>query len=141
MRTTTWIILGLAFNGGAYLLHGPETPSAADLAQTVPYYLPSAVLLAAGQFCFFRAFRSALGDVWRGLWGGKPKDAGTAKLSAAKTFAVAEPASDFDADEAFARYMERRKAMEEEPGEAKEAPLPSPPAPVRASGGFGRRVV
>ncbi len=141
MRTTTWIVLGLAFNGGAYLLHGPDTPSAADLAQTVPYYLPSAVLLAAGQFCFFRAFRSALGDIWRGLWGGKGKDAGAAKPSGVKSFDVAAPVSDFDADEAFARYMERRKAMEEEPGEAQEAHLPSPPAPVRAAGGFGRRVV
>lgn len=141
MRTTTWIICGLALNGGAYLLHGPDTPTAADLSQTVPYYLPSVVLIAAGNFCFFRAFRSALGDMWRGLWGGKHRGAGTAKPSAAKTFEVAEPASNFDADEAFARYMERRKAMEDEAGEPQEAPLPSRSAPVRASGGFGRKVL
>lgn len=141
MRTSTWIILGVALTSAAYVLRGPETPTSADLAQTVPYYLPSALLIGAGNFCFFRAFRSALGDVWRGLWGGKGKDAAAAKPSAAKTFAVTEPVSDFDADEAFARYMERRKAMEEEPGEAAEAPLPSPAAPVRAAGGFGRRVI
>ncbi len=145
MRTTTWIICGLALNSGAYLLHGPDVPDASDLAQTVPYYLPSVVLLAAGNFCFFRAFRSALGDVWRGLWGGKRKGADAAKPSSAKTFDVTEPASDFDADEAFARYMKRRKTMEEaadEPVAAPPAPAPPAPAPpVRAAGGFGRRVI
>lgn len=141
MRTTTWIILGLAFNGAAALLDGPETPTAADLAETVPYYLLSVILLAAGQFCLFRAFRGALGDVWSGLWGGKRNGAEAAKPSAVKTLEDAEPASDFDPDAAFARYMERRKAMEEDAGEAHQAPLPSPTTPVRAAGGFGRRVV
>ncbi len=140
MRTTTWIILGLALNGGAALLHGPDTPTAADLAETVPYYLPSVILLAAGQFCLFRAFRSALGDVWRGLWGGKRKPAPAAKPSGVKTFVEAKPESDFDADQAFARYMERRAAAagdEDEP----QAPLPTPIAPIRATGGFGRKVI
>lgn len=140
MRTTTWIILGLALNGGGYLLHGPATPTAADLAETVPYYLPSVILLAAGQFCFFRAFRNALGDVWSGLWGGKRKNPGAAKPSAFKTFADAEPASDFDPDAAFARYMERREKMEEREGKP-QTPLPSATASARATGGFGRRVV
>lgn len=139
MRTTTWIICGLALNSGAYLLHGPDAPNASDLAQTMPYYLPSVVLLAAGNFCFYRAFRSALGDVWIGLWGGKREGANAAR-GVGKAMVVTEPTSDFDADEAFARYMERRKAMEEGAEEAA-APPPSPAAPVRAAGGFGRKVL
>ena len=140
MRTTTWIILGLALNGGAALLHGPDTPTAADLAETVPYYLPSVILLAAGQFCLYRASRSALGNVWAGLWGGKRKGAATAKPPGFTKFEEVGPASDFDPDAAFARYMERRATLEGAAGEPR-APLPSPAAPVRASGGFGRKVV
>jgi len=141
MRPTTWIIMGLALNGAAAVLHGPDVPSAADLAQTVPYYLPSVVLAAAGQFCLYRAFRGLIREVWRGLWGANRTGTGGTKPAAAKPFAVPEPASDFDPDEAFARYMERRKAMEAEPGDAPQAPLPPPVAPARAAGGFGRRVI
>jgi hypothetical protein len=138
MRTTTWIILGLAFNGGAALLHGPDTPIAADLAQTIPSYLPSVVLAAAGQYCLYRALRRAIADAWRGLWGGNHRSAGAAP--AARSVPAPEPASGFDADEAFARYLEQRKEAEADSVEP-QAPPPSPAAPVRARGGFGRKVI
>ncbi len=139
MRTTTWIILGLALNGAAAVLHGPDMLPAADLAQNLPHHLPRLLLLAAGQFCLFRAFRSAFGDLWKAFWGGKHKGADAAKPSALKTFEEPEPLSHFDADEAFARYMERRKAADA--GEAQDAPMPSPAARARAASGFGRKVV
>ena len=142
MRPTTWIIMGLALNGAAAVLHGPDVPTAADLAQTVPYYLPSVVLAAAGQYCLYRAARGLIRDVWRGLWGANRTSSGGIRPAPAKTFAAPEPASDFDPDQAFARYMERRKAMGEEAGETQDAaPLPPPAAAARATGGFGRRVV
>lgn len=145
MKTVTWIGLGLGLNIAAAALHGGSAPQeimTSGLAGT----LPKLLLVGAGNICIWRGLRSALGDLWGAATGKsyrKPEGRGS--------FAEDDPPqSDFDADEAFARYMEQRKARTtEEPGPAPAPRPPAPPArsPVRTAarpagqGGFGRKAV
>lgn len=138
MKTVTWIACGLGLNIAAVALHGGSAPQAimtTGLAGT----LPKLLMVAAGNICIWRGLRSALGDLW-GVATGKTNQ----KPEGRRRFAEeAEPVSDFDADEAFARYMEQRKAREEAGPEPQAAPSPRHPssASAPAQGGFGRKVV
>jgi hypothetical protein len=142
MKTVIWIACGIGLNIAAAALHGGSAPQAimtTGLAGT----LPKLLLVAAGNICIWRGLRSAVGDLW-GAASGKNyrKPEARSRLSE-----DAEPVSDFDADEAFARYMEQRKAREAEPEpEPDSAPRPSalraaPRAPVPPQRGFGRKAV
>jgi len=107
-------------------------------------YLLSAILINTGFFCFLIAWRGAFANLWAALIGKRPKPARKPKQGGANGSAIAkgaEPTSDFDADVAFTRYMDRREAMEDEGHEVPQSLQPSPVAPVRAQGGFGRKVV
>lgn len=135
-RTQIWILAWAALTGAASLLHAGDLPDIQHLAADLPTYLPSLLLGAAGQLCLYRAIRSFAGS----LWGGperKPRGKSSCPQTSHFAAHADEPVSDFDADAAFARYMERRKAQ----GEEEEPPLTPPAAPVRIAGGFGRKVV
>lgn len=133
MKTVTWIACGLGLNIAAAALHGGGAPQAI-MDMGVGGTLPKLLMVAAGNICIWRGLRSALADLW-GVATGKTyrKPEGRSRFSEEEL-----PVSDFDADEAFARYMEQRKAREsEEP-----APHPAPPAPAPVQrGGFGRKAV
>ena len=138
MKTVTWIACGLGLNIAAAALHGGSAPQAimtTGLAGT----LPKLLMVAAGNICIWRGLRSAVGDLW-GVATGKTYRKPEGRSSFAED---AEPVSDFDADAAFERYMEQRKAREEGPEAAPQLPVPRPaPSPrAPAQGGFGRRVV
>ena len=144
MKTSSWIVCGLGLNIAAAALHGASGPQAmltSGLAST----LPKLMLVMAGNICIWQGLRSAMRDVWGGLTGKKYRNAPQGKAPQSARFdADAAPSSDFDADEAFARYMAQRKACEAEPEPMMPAAAPHrtgarPHAPVQ--GGFGRRVV
>lgn len=139
MKTVTWIACGLGLNIAAAALHGGSAPQAI-MATGLAGTLPKLLMVAAGNICIWRGLRSAMGDLW-GVATGKTyrKPEGRSRFAE-----DAEPVSDFDADEAFARYMEQRKAREEAEPEPQAASPPSKPVPARApaaQGGFGRKVV
>ncbi|WP_066525695.1 hypothetical protein [Erythrobacter sp. CCH5-A1] len=141
MKTVVWIGVGLGCYIAAAALHGGSAPQqimTSGAAGTVPELL----LVAAGNVCIWRGIRSALADLWGGLTGKSIRENAGRK----RFVEDAEPQSDFDADEAFARYMQQRKARETEPAtERQAAPAPKalamPPARPPAQGGFGRKVV
>lgn len=142
MKTVTWIACGLGLNIAAATLHGGAAPDAI-MTSGIAGTLPKLLLVAAGNICLWRGFRSAMGDLWGGLTGRSVREtAGRSRFAE-----DAEPLSDFDADEAFERYMAQRKAQEaEEPEPEPERhapPAPRNPGPTRApvQGGFGRKVV
>jgi hypothetical protein len=141
MKTVIWIACGIGLNIAAAALHGGSAPEAI-MTSGVAGTLPKLLLVATGNICIWRGLRSAIRDLW-GAASGKSQ-----RRPEARRFAdEPEPASDFDADEAFERYMQQRKAREAEPTEPATGPPPrscpqvhaSAPAPVR--GGFGRKVV
>lgn len=141
MKTVTWIACGLGLNIAAAALHGGSAPQAimtSGLAAT----LPKLLLVGAGNICIWRGLRSALGDLWGGLTGRSVRENAGRGRFADDT----EPVSNFDADEAFERYMQQRKSREAEP-EAEPVAPPPPRTPARSparapvQGGFGRRVV
>jgi hypothetical protein len=145
MRTAKWIAAWLALSGVAGLLHMAGEAGVAQV-QALPFYVPL-VIGAVGQMCFYRALRSAIGDAWSGLWGGrKAKSDGPGRGGGG--FAGPDdpaPTSDFDADAAFARYMERRTADAQSAPQPAARPAPrAPRAPTpapRPQGGFGRKVI
>ena len=140
METVTWIACGIGLNIAAAALHGGSAPQAimtTGLAGTFPKLL----LVATGNICIWRGLRSAVGDLWGATTGKsyrKPE-------SRSRFEEDAEPVSDFDADAAFARYMEQRKAREEETAQDSAprpmAPRPSPSIPPPSQRGFGRKTV
>ncbi|MFM7348832.1 MAG: hypothetical protein ACKO01_05015 [Erythrobacter sp.] len=141
-RTQIWIAAWLALTAAATLLHSGDMPDVQHLAADLPTYLPSLLLGAAGKFCLYRAIRSGIGELWGGITGRPGKARGGARPFAPLD---EEPASDFDADAAFARYMERRGAqavVEDQPATraASPAPAPRPIKPRGAQGGFGRKI-
>lgn len=137
MKTVTWIACGIGLNIVAAALHGGTAPQAL-MTSGVAGTLPKLLLVATGNLCIWRGLRSALGDLW-GVSTGKSYR----KPEGRRLAEDPEPASNFDADEAFERYMQQRKAREAEPTEPKTDPPLSKPAPARrpVQGGFGRRVV
>ena len=137
MKTVTWIACGIGLNIAAAALHGGGAPQAimtTGLAGT----LPKLLLVATGNICIWRGLRSAMGDLWGAATGKSYRKPETRSRIAED----AEPVSDFDADEAFARYLEQRKVREAEP-EPQAAPSPRRPVSTRtpAQGGFGRKVI
>lgn len=143
MKTVTWIACGIGLNIAAAALHGGSAPQAI-MASGAAGTLPKLLLVAMGNICIWRGIRSALGDLWGGLTGKSIREnAGRKRFDE-----DAEPASDFDADEAFERYMQQRKASEAEPEPQPQPQAVSPPrSPSRpaarapAPGGFGRKAV
>ena len=137
MKTVTWIACGIGLNIAAAALHGGNAPDAI-LSSGAAGTVPKLLLVGAGNICIWRGLRSALGDLWSGLTGRKVREnAGRGRIAD-----DVEPVSDFDADEAFERYMQQRKARELEPervAQTVHTPRTSIRAPVR--GGFGRRVI
>jgi hypothetical protein len=137
MKTVTWIVWGLGLNIAAAALHGESAPEAI-MATGVDGTLPKLVLVIAGNVCLWRGFRSALGDLWGGLTGRSIRENG----GRSRLPDNADPVSDFDADEAFARYMQQRAAASTLTETERQA-VPAPRAPARPAvpGGFGRRVI
>lgn len=140
MKTVIWIACGIGLNIAAAALHGGSAPQAimtTGLAGT----LPKLLLVATGNICIWRGLRSAVGDLW-GVATGKSyrKPEGRSRFAEEDA-----PVSDFDADEAFARYMEQRKSREEEPepesAPRAAAPRTAPRAAVAPQRGFGRKAV
>ena len=144
-NTIIWIVAGFALLGLSGLLEslGDTGASASD---RLTLYLPALAALGAANFCFYRGLRSALGSIWTGLW--NSGSAGS-KRAARPAYRMAEDegdtASDFDADAAFARYMERRAAglaAEPQPEPVTPSgPAPRPVARPAARPGFGRKTV
>ncbi len=137
MKTVNWIALGLGLNLAAAALHGGNAPEAI-MATGLDGTLPKLLLVAVGHVCLWRGVRSAFGDLWGLLTGRSIREtAGRNRLPD-----NADPVSDFDADAAFARYMEQREATSASAEPERQA-TPSPRAPARTPvpGGFGRRVV
>lgn len=149
MNTTSWIMWGLGLTCVAGMVHsaGPDVsePIAATYAA-----LPALLIGAAGQYCLWRGLRSGMGDLWGGLTARKYREDKTGKPGRGEEPAAqGEPPSDFDADAAFARYMEQRSARADEPAVVPQpeadltAPTPRPalsPRPAAARG-FGRKMV
>jgi hypothetical protein len=137
-----WALCWAALSGAGWLLHSGAAPDMQNPAHDLPSLLPSMILGAAGQFCLYRGIRSGVGEVWDGLWGRKAEPAATKPQH--RFDALEEQGSDFDADAAFARYMERRRA---EKAEANEEEAPVARRPIRRDiprlhpqpGGFGRK--
>lgn len=140
MNTVIWIACGIAFNIAAAALHGGTAPQAI-METGVAGTLPKLLLLAAGNICIWRGLRSGLRDLWGTATGKTDRTAQGGTRFADDP----EPASDFDADEAFARYMQQREAREAgaqpaaAPTSRQAARRHAPHAPVR--GGFGRKAV
>lgn len=140
MNTVIWIACGIALNIAAATLHGGTAPQAI-METGVAGTLPKLLLLAAGNICIWRGLRSGLRDLWGTATGKTDR-----KSQGRSRFADdPEPVSDFDADEAFARYMQQREAREDAaqpaaaPAPRQAARQPAPHAPMR--GGFGRKAV
>jgi len=140
MKTAWWIVVGLCLSGIATLLHGARDAGYPLIAE-MPFYVP-VILVAAGQFCLYRGLRSAIGDIWSALTGRgrRPEPQNSPRRPASSGIGKdAEPVSDFDADAAFARYMDQRAAAEAEAPPARSVKTPAPRP--RQQAGFGRRVV
>jgi hypothetical protein len=139
MKTVTWIACGIGLNIAAAALHGGSAPQAI-MTSGVAGTLPKLLLVAAGNICVWRGLRSAIRDLWGAAVGKSARKPETRRFAEDP-----EPVSDFDADAAFARYMQQRETREEQP-EAVNAPRaaspqPSPRPRAQVQGGFGRRVV
>ncbi|WP_301749868.1 hypothetical protein [uncultured Erythrobacter sp.] len=148
MKPIAWIAAGLALSWLAKLVEGMGDLSA-QASERLPLYIPALLVLAAGQYCIYRGFRSGIAAVWLGVFdrrqGKAPPNARPAQRSE-----EVDRDSDFDADAVFARYLESRQAVE--PAEDTQ-PLPARPPAVPSSAirpakcqaparpGFGRRVV
>ena len=143
MKTGVWILIGLALTGLATLLSQSET-AGSGMDFGLSGYLPILVIGTIGQYCFWRAFRSAIGDVWsltkspNRKGGSPPPSPGTSASSGPGDLPTL---SDFDADEAFARYMARRDAKTEAaPTVASIGTIPRTTR-ARTQRRFGRKVV
>lgn len=146
MTTTKWMITGFAILGFASLMHWAGN-AGYNFVDRLPFYVPL-ILGAAGQYCLYRGIRSAIGDAWSGMFGKARKEKAHGTPRRAHGFGLAdddEPKTDFDADAAFARYMEQRAAMQAPSAQAPVKPPVSAavqPVPgTRTQGGFGRKVV
>lgn len=141
MNTVIWIACGIALNIAAATLHGGTAPQA--IMQTgVAGTLPKLLLLAAGNICIWRGLRSGLRDLWGAATGKTDR-----KARGGSRFADdPQPVSDFDADEAFARYMQQQQEAREDEPQPAAAPTPrraarQPPPHAAMRGGFGRKAV
>ncbi|WP_349514213.1 hypothetical protein [Erythrobacter sp. NFXS35] len=142
MKTIAWLIAGFALLGVSSLLESIGDTGASP-GERLPLYVPALLALLGAPICFFRGIRSAISEIIGGN-SDKPKAAKPAATVArpAQRLAdinTAEAEDTFDADAAFARYMEKRAAQPAAEPVAPRATMAErqPPAarPV-----FGRRV-
>lgn len=142
MKTIVWLIAGFALLGVSGLLESMGDAGASP-GERLPLYLPALLALIGAPFCFFRGIRSAIS----GIFGGdsdRPKATKPAATAAqpAHRIAQVDPAQaedTFDADAAFARYMEKRAAQPEAEPAAPPATIAKRQPPA-ARPAFGRRV-
>jgi hypothetical protein len=148
MKPIAWIAAGLALSWLAKVVEGMGDLSA-QASERLPLYVPALLVLAAGQYCIYRGFRSGIAAAWLGAFdrrqGKAPPNARPAQRSE-----EIDRDSDFDADAVFARYLESRQAVEPteetQPLPARRSAVPSStvrPAKAQAPArpGFGRRIV
>ena len=151
MTPIVWLIAGFALVGLSGMLESLGDAGVTPV-ERLPYYLPAMLALMGAPYCFFRAIRSGFSEIFGKQQGTARPASRTAKVRPARRLAEAGedmPDSDFDADAAFARYMERRAAGQTAPGEpASGDPAPGAPAQNGQTGQpdatrptFGRRVV
>ncbi len=143
MKPAYWMIGGLLLTGAATLYPGSNIEGVDGLAAGTQVSLGNSLLATAGSLCFVFAWRSAFANLWTAIIGkprkptAKIKRRGDARIPVS---AENETTSDFDVDAVFARHMEKRAAMDTK-AQVPQAPLPAPAAPIRTTGGFGRKVV
>jgi hypothetical protein len=142
MKTAWWLIIGLCLSCSGPVLHSAKEAGYPLIAE-MPLYIPL-VMVAAGQFCLFRGIRRVIGDIWTAFTGSGRKSVSDnpPRLAAGSSLGEdVEPVSDFDADAAFARYMQQRAGSETEVLPARSVKPPAPRLGSRQQAGFGRRVV
>jgi hypothetical protein len=137
MKTFAWLIGGFALLGLAGFLESMGDEGAAA-GERLALYLPATLAMLGSTTCFYRALRSALSAI---VGGGSPKPEkgapSPAKPRPASRIFAASPEPEFDADAAFARYMEQRE--DDEPIAPRAAADPMRSAPSQPA--FGRRVL
>jgi hypothetical protein len=137
MKTFAWLIGGFALLGLAGFLEGMGDEGAAA-GERLALYLPASLAMLGSTTCFYRALRSALSAIVGGRTPKPEKGAPspTKPRPASRLFAP-RPEPEFDADAAFARYMEQREEDEPETASDIAAPTSAPPAQPH----FGRRML
>ncbi|NBB24013.1 hypothetical protein GVM20_02605 [Porphyrobacter sp. SLTP] len=152
MKPIAWIVAGLALSWLAKVVEGMGDLSA-QASERLPLYIPALLVLAAGQYCMYRGFRSGIAAVWSGAFDRRQSKASSNARPAQRLASdQGEVTSDFDADAVIARYLESRQATA--PASPEDAPqqaarLPAAPSSARrpakaqapARPGFGRRIV
>lgn len=136
MKPIAWMLGGFALMGLAAALESLSDLGSNPVA-SLPLSLPSIFILLGGQYCLWRGFRSGVALLWSGAFDRRKQAAVSEKPRSAHSTPDNEPIDGFDADAAFARYMERREADQSHPTEMPNATIISPPE--RAT--FGRRAV
>ncbi|WP_296720161.1 hypothetical protein [Erythrobacter sp.] len=114
MKTIAWFVAGSAMLALSSLLESIGDAGGSP-GERLPLYLPALAALIGAPFCFFRGIRSALSEII-GANSDKPKATKPAATEArpAQRLAdidTADTGDAFDADAAFARYMEKRAAQ------------------------------
>lgn len=154
MKPIAWIVAGLALSWLAKVIEGMGDLSA-QASERLPLYIPALLVLAAGQYCMYRGFRSGIAAVWSGAFDRRQSKASPAARPAqrlASDRGEVTSDSDFDADAVIARYLESRQATA--PASPEDAPpqaarQPAAPSSARrpakaqapARPAFGRRIV
>lgn len=137
MKPAAWIAGGLALTGLAAVLGG-MSDHAADPAARLPLYVPAFLALAGGQYCLWRGIKSGIAMLWSAAFDRRSAMHRSASSGAGDEYSGSSDR--FDADEVFARYLERQEAYAPAPPEEAPRPAPvSPPQPARLT--FGRRIV
>jgi len=134
MKPIAWIVCGFALTGFAAALENLGAPGS-DPATRLSLYLPALIVLLGGQYCLWRGFRSGIAALWSGAFDRRRTSQESDAHQPADRAAEIEPANRFDADAAFAHFMEQRKAGQADPVERPRAPVPAQPARPA----FGRR--
>jgi hypothetical protein len=136
MKPIAWILGGLALTGLSTVLE-----SLGDFGSTpvagLPLSVPAVLVLLGGQYCLWRGFRSGVVALWSGAFDRRRNSPGSDQPRSPYHTADTEPKKGFDADAAFARYMEQREADQDQATEMPAAPVVS--QPQRPT--FGRRAV
>ncbi len=148
MKPIAWIAGGLALSWLAKLIESMGDLSA-QASERLPLYIPALLVLAAGQYCIYRGFRSGVAAMWSGVFD-RRQGKTSLKAQPAQRSDELDRDSDFDADAVFARYLESRQAVEPteetQPLPARRSAVTSSTArPAKAQAparpGFGRRIV
>lgn len=133
-KTIAWMLCGLIL----LAIKGQVQDAVAASGTTPSSQILPIIVMVAASTCFYRALRSALASIVnRGAPTADQGKSGAAKPRPAMWAKPAAAEEAFDADAAFARYMQQREATL---GEAPAEPAP-PPASPPAQPAFGRRVL